>query len=246
MAQLANLSDGQLTAGVGTLGALFVVVLALVFRNQIRHVLASGGGEVEVVGPGGVKLKIKRGDEAAKDLRRAALRRGGTALWFPWRTRRQVRLVEDAVDRLGRQPWILWVDDHPSNNSYERRAFERIGVGVKEVTSTTEAMRELSSGTTTYDVVLTDLGRGRKAVAGYELLARLRSHRYSQPVIVYSAAMRKLRRYDEAIGNGARFATASPEKLFWHVSLALESAVRADEAPPSNLGDTPAPDPETP
>jgi hypothetical protein len=36
--------------------------------------------------------------------------------------------------------------------------------------------------------------------------------------------MRNRRRYDEAIGKGARFATASPEKLFWHVSLALESA----------------------
>lgn len=174
------------------------------------------------------------------------MRRGGAALWFPWRTPRQVKLVAAAIERLGREPRLLWVDDHPSNNSYERRAFERIGVGVKEVTSTADALRELVTDAWTYDVIVTDLRRGTRPAAGYEMLTLLGFLGYHQPVIVYSATMRKRRGYDEAIAHGARFATTSPEKLFWQVSLALESAVRADEVPSSDLGDTaPSPNPET-
>lgn len=75
---------------------------------------------------------------------------------------RQVKLVAAAIERLGREPRLLWVDDHPSNNSYERRAFERIGVGVKEVTSTADALRELVTDAWTYDVIVTDLRRGTR------------------------------------------------------------------------------------
>jgi hypothetical protein len=48
----------------------------------------------------------------------------------------QVRAVEAAVWRLGRSPRLLWVDDRPSNNRFERSALENMGMIVDLSTST--------------------------------------------------------------------------------------------------------------
>ena len=67
---------------------------------------------------------------------------------------------------------ILWVDDCPENNSYERQAFETMGLQFTLVLSTDEAFERLSQAK--YAAVISDMGRREGPREGYTLLDRLR------------------------------------------------------------------------
>ena len=51
---------------------------------------------------------------------------------------------------------VLWVDDRPANNEYERKLLREHGIVFDNVVSTTEAIEQL--GNEAYDLVITDLG----------------------------------------------------------------------------------------
>jgi hypothetical protein len=53
---------------------------------------------------------------------------------------------------------ILWVDDRPANNEYERQLLRPHGIVFDNVVSTREAIEQLRNES--YDLVITDLGRG--------------------------------------------------------------------------------------
>jgi tetratricopeptide (TPR) repeat protein len=80
---------------------------------------------------------------------------------------------------------ILWVDDHPENNVRETAELERMGAVVTASVSTEEGMAALREGA--YQVVLTDMVRGREPEAGLDFLRRLGRDRVTTPVIVYAA-----------------------------------------------------------
>lgn len=67
---------------------------------------------------------------------------------------------------------ILWVDDRPRNNAYEVAGLEDEGHRVLQVTSTDQALDQLSGSR--FDVVLSDMGRPEGRDAGLDLLKRLR------------------------------------------------------------------------
>jgi CheY-like chemotaxis protein len=73
---------------------------------------------------------------------------------------------------------VLWVDDKPANNEYERSLLRPQGLVFDNVVSSAEAIEQLL--TSTYDLVITDLGRrlssDRSLGAGRDLL--------SHPVII--------------------------------------------------------------
>ena len=52
---------------------------------------------------------------------------------------------------------VLWVDDRPANNEYERQQLRPHGIVFDSVVSTVEALEQLTNET--YDLVITDLGR---------------------------------------------------------------------------------------
>jgi CheY-like chemotaxis protein len=78
---------------------------------------------------------------------------------------------------------FLWADDVPRNNRNERRMFRNAGVTVDIATSTQEALDKLDNDH--YDIVISDIARGEKALEGLEFLRRLREHDHSTPVIFY-------------------------------------------------------------
>ena len=98
---------------------------------------------------------------------------------------------------------VLWVDDRPANNEYERKQLRPHGIVFDNVVSTDEALEQIASET--YDLVLTDLGReassDRSATAGARFLEdpRVRS---GPPVIVY-AGRQAVKQRDELIQRGA-------------------------------------------
>ena len=67
----------------------------------------------------------------------------------------------DAIDVLAATPRraarVLWVDDKPANNEWERKLLRPHGIVFDNVVSTSEAVQQLANES--YDLVITDLGR---------------------------------------------------------------------------------------
>lgn len=202
----------QLTELLAVLAWPIVVVIGLVmFRRPLGDLLSRD--DVSVTGPAGIAISARR---AASALVEASAVKGG-AVSAP-QAEDQAREVSAFVRRLRRDPRVLWVDDQPSNNRYERRALESMGMVVDLSTSTDDALRTLRRGG--YDVVISDMGRPEDPRAGYLLLRAMRDRGDRTPFVVYSSSDAP-GHYDEAISEGAVGSTARPEELIDMVLLAI-------------------------
>ncbi len=106
---------------------------------------------------------------------------------------------------------ILWVDDNPENNQYERKALEALGVQFTLATNTDEALLKLSNQR--FQLVITDFKRADDERAGYTLLMAIKKLTNPPPVIIYSGgATPQFER--EAKEMGAFGETTGPEHLF--------------------------------
>lgn len=96
---------------------------------------------------------------------------------------------------------ILWVDDYPSNNEMVINFFEKWNIKFDLAISTNQALQLLSENT--YDLIITDMGRGNESDAGLTLLKKIKKIKYESPVIVY-ASRNAIRKYgDDALHYGA-------------------------------------------
>lgn len=84
---------------------------------------------------------------------------------------------------------ILWVDDHPENNSYESSLFSRLGARINVAKSTREAIQHLDHGK--YDLIITDIHRIEDGVenpsAGYTLMAKAEMREPYTPSVIYTS-----------------------------------------------------------
>ncbi len=117
---------------------------------------------------------------------------------------------------------VLWVDDNPNNNNYERQALEALGVSFILAQSTDEALRQTSRQR--FDAIISDMGRPPDSRAGYTLLDKLRSSGDQTPFIIY-AGSRALEHVMESRRHGAIGCTNNPNELFEMVLSALGRAV---------------------
>ncbi len=90
-------------------------------------------------------------------------------------TESQLRKIVNVVSNAKRQDrhekWrnrILWVDDRPGNNVYERQAFEAQGIEFALALSTNGALELLK--TNKFSAIISDMGRKEGAQEGYVLL----------------------------------------------------------------------------
>ena len=82
---------------------------------------------------------------------------------------------------------VLWVDDLPANNAWERRALETYGVRFELARDTDEAMR-LMETRGPFAAVVSDLGRPGDRAAGLTLLGNLRgAGRALPPYFIYTS-----------------------------------------------------------
>ncbi|MBR0735409.1 TIR domain-containing protein [Bradyrhizobium liaoningense] len=81
---------------------------------------------------------------------------------------------------------VLWVDDRPDNNVYERRAMEAYNVEFELAETTGEALAKLRK--TQFDAIISDMGRPPDAQAGYTLLNSLRSSGNLTPFFIYAGS----------------------------------------------------------
>ena len=90
-------------------------------------------------------------------------------------------LTADAPDSIGR---VLWVDDNPQNNIYEKRFFEARRIAVHATRSSADALRLLSMYD--YDIVISDMGRGEDRLAGVKLVEQMRALGDDTPLVIYT------------------------------------------------------------
>jgi CheY-like chemotaxis protein len=81
---------------------------------------------------------------------------------------------------------VLWVDDRPNNNIYERQALEALGVSFTLATSTDEALQKISQQR--FDAIISDIGRSSDSRAGYTLLDQLRANSDQTPFFIYASS----------------------------------------------------------
>jgi CheY-like chemotaxis protein len=115
---------------------------------------------------------------------------------------------------------VLWVDDRPDNNRYERGALEALGIRVDISTSTEDALDRMKWRS--YDLVISDMGRPPDQRAGYTLLDTLRAQGDQTPYVIY-ASSRAPEHVAEARRHGAIGCTNSATELVEIVSAALAS-----------------------
>jgi CheY-like chemotaxis protein len=121
-------------------------------------------------------------------------------------------------DEDGWRSRILWVDDRPENNSYERRAFEAVGVRFKIALSTNEALEEVDQ--LRFAAIISDMGRAEGPREGYVLLDHLRSVGNRTPLFFYASSNAPEHKR-ETERHGGQGCTNDAEELFGMVMRAI-------------------------
>lgn len=212
-----------------------VLFVVLYFGQQLKNFLRDAHELTFKAGTSGIEATAKRQQiEAAVALTTAAVQRQLTAprtakdeavqsqLEVPPSAEEIANVVNEATRpqaarRLAGAS-VLWVDDRPTNNTYERRTLEAFGLAITLSTSTEEGLEKLRARR--FDVVITDLGRPGDPQAGYTLLEHIRQTNKQMPVIIYSAAARD-EQHAEARRRGAFGSTNNPQELIQLVVSAV-------------------------
>jgi CheY-like chemotaxis protein len=175
--------------------------------------------QLEKIIAGAVSL-VRAGEERDSPADRQAGGLGATALDAAGRVLR----AADAASHIGHEPgdiWrrrILWVDDHPDNNTYERQVFESLGLKFDLALSTDEALERISSSR--YGAIISDMGRREGPREGYRLLDAVRASDTITPVFIYAGSNAPEYKR-EAAEHGAQGSTNIASELVDMVSQAL-------------------------
>jgi CheY-like chemotaxis protein len=167
---------------------------------------------------GGFEASVKRRqNEAGAALVAATISRqevGATPVSAANAAKEAVQAVGEVNARTLRKlegSEVLWVDDRPENNQYERQALEALGIGFVISTSTDDASNRIK--TRHFDAIISDMGRSSDPQAGYTLLDKLRTSGNSIPFIIY-ASSRSPEHQAEARRRGAIGCTNNATELF--------------------------------
>lgn len=128
-------------------------------------------------------------------------------------SRRALQRLEGAI--------ILWVDDNPQNNSFERQALEALGIRFVVSKSTEEALGRIEQRD--FDLIISDMGRPPDQRAGYTLLDELRKIGNLTPFVIYAGSDAP-KHIAEAKRHGAIGSTNHPAEL---MRLVTETLVEA-------------------
>lgn len=177
------MSTGEVVLGLALL-VVVVVLGVLILRGR-------GGGHMKTtLEAGPVKWSFELSQRArgrVQDQLQAAVAKTGKGRG---EDAARARLTTTQAIKAGR---VLWVDDHPDNNVEESLMLAGLGLAITQTTSTETALRYLVQGS--YEMLITDLGRGDDPEAGLDLLERLPGNNGEMVSLVYTM---------DAGGRGAR------------------------------------------
>lgn len=178
-------------------------------------------GQLQKIIAGAVSL-VRAGEERGSLVTDKTGGQGAAALDAAGRVLR----AADAASHIGHEPgdtWrrrILWVDDRPDNNTFEREVFESLGLAFDLARSTDEALEFLSESR--YGAIISDMGRREGPREGYRLLAAVRASDAITPFFIYSGSNSPEHKR-EAVERGAQGSTNNANKLVDMVTQTLRS-----------------------
>ena len=105
---------------------------------------------------------------------------------------------------------ILWVDDRPENNVYERNTLEQYGLIFTLALSTQQALHCMKHKD--FALIIPDMGRKEGKHEGYVLLDAIRKNDKKIPFIIY-AGSKKQEHKNETLKRGGQGCTNSPSEL---------------------------------
>lgn len=201
-----------------------ILFILIRFGRELRDFFSSLG-ELSLKGAGfEASLKRKQAEVVAALSAAAASKPDGDKTRESVATEAMIAadVVADFVTprtiRRASRSTVLWVDDNPNNNSYERQALEALGVSFVLAISTDEALKKISRQR--FDAIISDMGRPPDSRAGYTLLDKLRSNGDQTPFIIY-ASSRDPEHVAESRRHGAIGCTNNANELFEMVLSAL-------------------------
>jgi CheY-like chemotaxis protein len=115
---------------------------------------------------------------------------------------------------------VLWVDDNPDNNKWERHALESYGVRFLLALTTDEAVRSLQERGDSVAAIISDLGRPGDREAGFTLLEKLRGAAIDAPYFIFTSR-NGTRHEAKALALGAQGLTADSDVLVAMVLAAI-------------------------
>jgi CheY-like chemotaxis protein len=208
---------------------LIVLFILLYLGEPLKKFLKDIGEFTFKAGASGIEATAKRQQiEAAALLGAAAANKstdsqGEAKVPDEQKARDIANVVSQAVkpgtfQRLAEAP-VLWVDDRPSNNLYERKALEALGLRFTISTSTEDALEKTRLNK--YAVIISDMGRPPDTQAGYTLLEAKQKLGDTTPFIIYAGSNLPEHKA-EARRRGATGSTNDPQELFQLVLGAIQ------------------------
>lgn len=180
--------------------------------KQLQKLIAGAVALVTAGEKDGPVASLKGSEEAARGAAGRVLR-GAEAIDF---------ISHQSTDAWRRQ--ILWVDDRPGNQSFERSAFEAMGLEFTLALSTKEALEILF--TRRFAAIISDMGRKEGPREGYVLLEAVRERDKLTPFFVYAGSNAPEHKR-EAAARGAQGSTNRVDELVDMVIKALPNARRS-------------------
>jgi CheY-like chemotaxis protein len=205
-----------------------LLFILLYFGSALRKFIGGVGEFSLKAGASGLEATAKRQIEAAALLGAASAsrpREDTEEKQVPEEQAREIanfvsKAITPKASRRLDEANVLWVDDRPSNNLYERRAMEALGIRLTISTSTEDALERLRSGK--FDVTISDMGRPPDPRAGYTLLDEIRRLGISTRYIIY-AGSNAPKHKEEARKHGALGSTNNPRELLQLVTEAIQN-----------------------
>jgi CheY-like chemotaxis protein len=105
---------------------------------------------------------------------------------------------------------IIWVDDHPLNNQFERLAFASAGIFCDSYTANAEAINAIKRQKP--DLVISDIARDERSESGWDLLAEIKREFPNIPFVFYTMGVTAELR-SEAHNRGAAGIFELPDEL---------------------------------
>lgn len=205
---------------------LLLLTIFLYFRKPLSSLLSEAREASIKAGPGGVEATISRAVKSATSLTAARAQKAGIHLDAA--PERQLSEVDEAVGVINQAvvpnmdkldgARLLWVDDHPGNNFYEREMLQALGIRIAISRTTADALQQVRLQP--FDVIVSDMAREDEPRAGYNLLEALRAAGNEPPLIIYSGSATEQQRA-ETLRRRAFGQTNNPSELLQMVISAI-------------------------
>jgi CheY-like chemotaxis protein len=183
----------------------------------ISHILTSRAFDVEMpFGKVSFKEVLEQTSRQLDDLRDIVQKNAPGRSEHEPTTHRDPQRRDEGRERPASAGRILWVDDRPTANVFERQSLQDEGWSIEQASTTRQALSIGDRGWNRFDLVISDMGRveddGFVTDAGIRLARALHERAPELPMLVYTGTQGRTLR-DEAIAAGVLEVTSSPTEL---------------------------------